>query len=120
MLAPTIVYDLDGTLADTAEDLVATLNHLLGREGLAPLPVESAGSLLGAGARTLIERGFAASGRSLDSEAIERLFRDYLEYYNAHICVHTHLYPGVDKALAAFDRAGWRQAVCTNKIEFSA
>jgi phosphoglycolate phosphatase len=117
MLAPTIVYDLDGTLADTAEDLVATLNHLLGREGLAPLPVESAGSLLGAGARALIVRGFAAAGRSLDAQEIEALFADYLTYYSAHIVVRTRLYPGVDKALAAFARAGWRQAVCTNKIE---
>jgi phosphoglycolate phosphatase len=117
MLAPTIVYDLDGTLADTAEDLVATLNHLLGREGLAPLPVESAGSLLGAGARALIVRGFAAAGRSLDAQEIEALFADYLTYYSAHIVVHTRLYPGVDKALATFARAGWRQAVCTNKTE---
>jgi phosphoglycolate phosphatase len=119
-LAPTIVYDLDGTLADTAEDLVATLNWLLGREGLAPLKVESAGSLVGAGARALIKRGFAASGRTLDLEAIEALFADYLKYYNAHIVVRTRLYPGVQKALAAFARAGWRQAVCTNKIEGSA
>ena len=66
MLAPTIVYDLDGTLADTAEDLVATLNWLLGREGLAPIKVESAGSLVGAGARALIKRGFATSGRTLN------------------------------------------------------
>ena len=62
MIAPTIVYDLDGTLADTAEDLVATLNWLLAREGLAPLKVENAGSLVGAGARALIERGSPASG----------------------------------------------------------
>jgi phosphoglycolate phosphatase len=117
MLAPTIVYDLDGTLADTAEDLVATLNHLLGREGLAPLPVESAGSLLGAGARALIKRGFSAAGRSLNPQETEALFADYLTHYSAHIAVHTRLYPGVDKALAAFAQAGWRQAVCTNKIE---
>jgi phosphoglycolate phosphatase len=116
-LAPTIVYDLDGTLADTAEDLVATLNWLLGREGLQPLKVETAGSLLGAGARTLIKRGFAASGRSLDPEEIEALFADYLTYYKVHIVDRTRLYPGVDEALAAFARAGWRQAVCTNKIE---
>ena len=45
------------------------------------------------------------------------MFADYLTYYNAHIVVHTRLYPGVDKALATFARAGWRQAVCTNKIE---
>jgi phosphoglycolate phosphatase len=117
MVAPTIVYDLDGTLANTAEDLVATLDWLLGREGLAPLRVETAGSLLGAGARVLIKRGFAASGRTLDPEALEALFADYLTYYSAHIVVHTRLYPGVDRALATFARAGWRQAVCTNKIE---
>jgi phosphoglycolate phosphatase len=120
MLAPTIVYDLDGTLADTAEDLVATLNWLLGREGLQPLKVETAGSLLGAGARALIKRGFAASGKTLDPQAIEAMFTDYLKYYNAHIAIRTRLYPGVDNALAAFARAGWRQAVCTNKIEVSA
>ncbi len=117
MQAPTIVYDLDGTLADTAEDLVGTLNYLLGREGLAPLPVESAGSLLGAGARALIVRGFAASGKTLDPQTLEALFADYLEHYEVHIADRTRLYPGVEKALAAFARAGWVQAVCTNKIE---
>jgi phosphoglycolate phosphatase len=117
MVAPTIVYDLDGTLADTAEDLVATLNWLLEREGLAPLKIEAAGSLLGAGARALIKRGFAASGKTLDPGALEALFADYLTYYRAHIVVHTRLYPGVDNALATFARAGWQQAVCTNKIE---
>ncbi len=117
MPAPTIVYDLDGTLADTAEDLVATLNWLLAREGLAPLKVETAGSLLGAGARALIKRGFAASGRSLEPDKLEALFVDYLSYYGAHIMERSRLYPGVDKALAGFERAGWRQAVCTNKTE---
>lgn len=117
MPAPTIVYDLDGTLADTAGDLIATLNYLLGREGLAPLKVESAGSLLGAGARALIARGFAASGKTLDPPAIDALFADYLEYYKVHIADCTRLYPGVGAALATFSRAGWRQAVCTNKTE---
>ncbi len=120
MPAPTIVYDLDGTLADTAEDLVATLNWLLARERLAPLPVENAGSLVGAGARALIKRGFAASGKNIDPQALEALFADFLEHYNAHIVVRSRLYPGVENALHAFARAGWRQAVCTNKIESSA
>ena len=88
---------------------MATLNWLLGREGLAPLKVESAGSLVGAGARALIERGFAASGKTLDPQAIEALFADYLAYYNAHIADRTRLYPGVDKALAAL-RARWLAA----------
>jgi phosphoglycolate phosphatase len=119
-VAPTIVYDLDGTLADTAEDLVATLNWLLAREGLAPLPVESAGSLVGAGARALIARGFAASGKTLDPAAIDARFAAYLDHYNGHIVDRTRLYPGVNEALATFARAGWRQAVCTNKVEKSA
>ena len=91
-----------------------------GESGLAPLKVENAGSLVGAGARALITRGFAASGRTLDPQALEALFADFLEHYNAHIVDRTRLYPGVDKALRAFARVGWRQAVCTNKIESSA
>ena len=120
MIAPTIVYDLDGTLADTAEDLVATLNWLLGREGLAPMPVENAGSLVGAGARALIKRGFLASGRTLDPQRSRRCSAIFSRDYNAHIVDRSRLYPGVDTALAAFARMGWRQAVCTNKIEGSA
>jgi phosphoglycolate phosphatase len=120
IIAPTIVYDLDGTLADTAGDLIATLNWLMTAEGLEPVKVESARSLLGAGARALIARGFLASGRSVEAPKLEALFADYLEHYNAHIADHTRLYPGVEKALHAFARLGFRQAVCTNKIESSA
>jgi phosphoglycolate phosphatase len=118
--ALTIVYDLDGTLADTAADLIATLNWLLGREGLGRVEVESARSLLGAGARVLIARGFLASGRKLEAPKLEALFADYLDYYNAHIADRTRLYPGVEKTLRAFARSGVRQAICTNKIESSA
>ena len=120
MTAPTIVYDLDGTLADTAGDLMAALNAILLHEGLAPLPVKNARSMLGAGGRALIERGFAASGRELAPPKLEALFGDFLDHYNAHIADHTELYPGVETALAAFARDGWRQAVCTNKMEGSA
>jgi phosphoglycolate phosphatase len=120
MIPPTIVYDLDGTLADTAGDLMAALNAVLGTEGLAPLPVENARSMLGAGARALIQRGFAASGKTLEPRKLEALFGDFLAHYNAHIADFTKLYPGVESALAAFARMGWRQAVCTNKVEGSA
>jgi len=74
MTAPTIVYDLDGTLADTAGDLMGALNAVLILEGLAPLPVENARSMLGAGGRALIERGFATSGRELAPLKLEALF----------------------------------------------
>jgi phosphoglycolate phosphatase len=120
MIAPTIVYDLDGTLADTAGDLMGALNAVLIREGLAPVAVENARSMLGAGGRALIRRGFAASGRDLAPAKLEMLFGDFLAHYNAHIADHTELYPGVEAALAAFAHDGWRQAVCTNKMEGSA
>ncbi len=120
MTAPTVVYDLDGTLADTAADLMGALNAVLVREGLDPLPVANAKTLLGAGGRALIERGFAAAGRKLTPMTLEALFGDFLAHYNAHIAEHTRLYPGVAAALAAIERAGWRQAICTNKIEASA
>ena len=88
MIAPTIVYDLDGTLADTAEDLMAALNAVLGSQGLVLAPVENARSMIGAGARVMIQRGFsAASGRTLDPHKLEVLFGDFLAHYNAHIAV---------------------------------
>ena len=120
MAAPIIVYDLDGTLADTAADLMGALNAVLTHEGLAPLPVENAGSMLGAGGRALIERGFAAGGRELTPLKLEALFGDFLAHYNTHIDEHTRLYPGVEDTLGAFAREGWLQAICTNKMEGSA
>jgi phosphoglycolate phosphatase len=120
MTAPTIVYDLDGTLADTVDDLMGALNAVLAQEGLASLPVENARVILGGGGRALIQRGFAASGRELGPPKLEALFGDFLAHYNAHIAQHTQLYPGVERALDAIARAGWRQAICTNKMEGSA
>jgi len=120
MTTPTVVYDLDGTLADTASDLMGALNAVLVHEGLAPLPVERARSMLGAGGRALLARGFAASGQELAPPKLESLFGDFLAHYNTHIAEHTRLYPGVEAALNAFARIGWRQAICTNKMEGSA
>ena len=117
--AITLVFDLDGTLADTAPDLMAALNFVLTREGVAPLPVEAARRLLGAGGRALIQRGFAEAGRKIDADTLERLFVDFLAHYNAHIADGTALYPGVAAALDRFAAAGWRLAVCTNKMEKS-
>lgn len=114
---PLVVFDLDGTLADTAGDLIAILNRLLERDGLAPMPVSDAGSLIGAGARALISRGYAHAGRELAPARLDALFEEFLERYAEDVCTHTTLYPGV---LAAMDRLaaqGWFFAVCTNKPE---
>ena len=115
----TLVFDLDGTLAETAGDLIGALNVVLHGEGIAPLPVEAARSLLGGGGRALIQRGFSRAGRTLSSEKLDALFADFLKFYNAHIADHTFLYPGVRAAIDRFLEAGWRLAVCTNKMERS-
>ena len=117
--SPLAIFDLDGTLADTAGDLMGALNAVLERDGIAPLPVDQARTLLGAGGRALIERGFAVSGRSLEKDRLEVLFRDFLAHYEAHIADHSRLFPGVVEALDELEQAGWRFAICTNKMELA-
>jgi phosphoglycolate phosphatase len=114
-----LVFDLDGTLAETAGDLIGALNFVLAREGIEDVPVAAARSLLGAGGRALIQRGFARAGRPLEKEKLDALFVDFLEYYNAHIADHSFLFPGVVAALDRFEADGWRFGVCTNKMEAS-
>jgi len=117
MAPPLLVFDLDGTLAETAPDLITTLNFILVKEGCRELPLEEARPMIGAGMRTLIRRGFSADGIELSDEKTERLFHDFLTYYEAHIADETRLYPGLTAALDRFETAGWRFAVCTNKLE---
>jgi phosphoglycolate phosphatase len=114
---PIVVFDLDGTLADTAQDLIATLNVVLHQEGLAPLPFEKARDLIGAGARPLIQRGFAASQTPLSDERLNALYAFFLDHYHHNIAVHTVLFPGVVASLDRLAADGYRLAVCTNKME---
>jgi phosphoglycolate phosphatase len=118
-MSRVLVLDLDGTLAETAPDLIDALNHVLARDGIAPVPVEAARSLLGAGGRALIERGYARAGRELPKARLDALFVDFLEFYNAHIADKSTLFPGVRASLDRFRADGWRLAVCTNKLEHS-
>ena len=115
--APIVVFDLDGTLAETAADLSATLNVVLARVGLPPVDVTRARDLIGAGARALIERGFAAAGRDLPRDRLDTLFRVFLAHYGQHLCDASHLFPGVVACLDRLRAAGYRLAVCTNKVE---
>ena len=96
-VSPIAVFDLDGTLADTAGDLVGTLNVILEQEGLAPLPVSKARDMIGAGARALIQRGFEAAGKELTPAYLDELFRQFMVHYGENICVETRLYPGVGR-----------------------
>ncbi len=114
---PILIFDLDGTLADTAGDLIATLNVLLAREGLPTVARSAARSLVGAGARALIERGFALNGAPLAPERLDPLVADFLAHYEARIAEESALFPGARAALERFSGAGFRLAVCTNKPE---
>ncbi len=114
---PVAVFDLDGTLADTAPDLIGTLNHILRAEGLRPLAFEDARDMIGAGARALIQRGFAAADIELAPDRLERHFQEFLVHYGANLCNETRLYPHVPEALDAFQAEGFALAVCTNKVE---
>jgi phosphoglycolate phosphatase len=116
-LPPIVVFDLDGTLADTAQDLIATLNVVLTKEGLAPLPFEKARDLIGAGARPLIQRGFDVSKTTLSEARLNDLYAFFLDYYHHHIAVHSLLFPGVIAALDQLAKQGFKLAVCTNKME---
>jgi phosphoglycolate phosphatase len=115
----TLVLDLDGTLAETAGDLIGALNVVLAEEGIEAVPLGAARSWVGAGARALIQRGFARAGRELNPGKLDVLFAEFLSYYNAHIADNSWLFPGVEASLDRFAAAGWRLAVCTNKLEHS-
>jgi phosphoglycolate phosphatase len=114
----TVVFDLDGTLVDTAPDLIAALNYVLDREGLPPLPFESARNMIGAGARKLIERGLEVEGRLMTAADLNRLTRDFIDYYAAHIADASRPFEGLEAALDDLSAQGCRFAVCTNKLEW--
>jgi phosphoglycolate phosphatase len=117
-LPPTVVFDLDGTLVDTAPDLINALNFVLDREGLPPVPLHSARNMIGAGARKLIERGLELEGRAASSSDITRLTEDFIAYYAEHIADLSRPFEGLEIALDDLGTRGYRFAVCTNKLEW--
>ena len=118
MPAPTIVFDLDGTLVDTAPDLIDTLNVILTRHGVAPVAFAQARTMIGAGVKPLLQRGLASKGVTLPPDEIDRLFAEYLDVYAAHIADRSRPFPGAEAALDALAAQGCRLAICTNKLEW--
>jgi phosphoglycolate phosphatase len=117
-LPRTVVFDLDGTLVDTAPDLINALNFVLDREGLSPVPLHSARNMIGAGARKLIERGLELEGRAASQKDITRLTDDFVAYYAEHIADFSRPFDGLERALDDLAIRGYRFAVCTNKLEW--
>ena len=114
----TVVFDLDGTLVDTAPDLINALNYILAREGMPPVPLQSARMMIGAGARKLLERGLELDGRIVALEELDRLTRDFIAYYADHIADASRPFEGLESALDDLAGRGYRFAVCTNKLEW--
>jgi len=117
MSSPLVVFDLDGTLIDTAPDLIDTLNAVLAREDLPPVPYETARNAIGGGARSMVERALQAEGRPVTVAELDRLVAHFLEHYGAHIADRSRPFPHMEAALDALAGHGYRLAVCTNKLE---
>lgn len=117
MKRPVIVFDLDGTLIDTAPDLLDSLNHSLVAGNIRTVDRTAFKGLVGHGGRVMIERAYAAEQRVLTALEHERLLQLFLDHYTANIPGKSLPYPGVLQAIARFEDAGYALAVCTNKYE---
>ena len=120
MIPPTVVFDLDGTLVDTAPDLVATLNVVFARKRVPPVAYEAARNMVGGGARAMIERGLMAEGRMVAALDLEHMIKEFIDHYAAHIADRSRPFAGLEGALDALAAGGCRLAVCTNKLEWLA
>jgi phosphoglycolate phosphatase len=97
--------------------LIGTLNSILAREGLPPVPYDQARTLIGGGAKAMIARAMTVEGRSLSPAQMEVLFAGFIDHYSAHIADQSRPFPGLESALDQLTENGFGLAVCTNKLE---
>lgn len=112
----TVAFDLDGTLVDTAPDLIGSLNIVLEEEGLPALPYEDVRLMVGRGAKALLEQGFAAAGAPLDADRAPKLVERFIAIYLGRIAQESTPFPGVIEALTKLRADGAKLCVCTNKL----
>ncbi|MFN3853416.1 MAG: HAD-IA family hydrolase [Phreatobacter sp.] len=117
MTTPTIVFDLDGTLVDTAPDLIGTLSSLLEAEGLDPVDLSQARDLIGHGMRPMVEKALRRKGRGQTVAEVDEVYGRYVAAYEQRLTRESRPFPGMVEALDRFAAEGMRLAVCTNKIE---
>ncbi|MEL7489767.1 MAG: HAD-IA family hydrolase [Pseudomonadota bacterium] len=113
-----VIFDLDGTLIDTAADLAAAMNHVLSQNQREPIPVADVRHLVGSGAKAMIRRGFGLSPDDvIEASLMDRYVDHFLDHYLSNIAEHSRPFPGVIEAMGALAHEGARFAICTNKRE---
>ncbi|HEY6982201.1 HAD-IA family hydrolase [Reyranella sp.] len=113
----TVIYDLDGTLIDSARDMQLAVSRVLAGHGLPPVSEDDVRVFMGQGSKVTMAKAFASHGKMLDDAALSAVTREFVRYYEADPVGHTVAFDGVAEVVARFDRLGLKQGVCTNKFE---
>lgn len=116
MKVQLVIFDMDGTILDTLEDLKNSLNFSLKKNGFAPRTLDEVRRFVGNGIRKLVERGVPAAATA---EQIDEVFACFNEYYAVHCADHTHAYPGIEELLKRLRAEGVRTAVVSNKSDYA-
>ena len=113
----TVIYDLDGTLIDSARDMCVAVSRVLADYGLPAISDADARHFMGEGSKITMRRAFAKNGRTLDDAEASAVTREFVRYYEADPVRYTTAFDGVAEVVARLDRLGLKQGVCTNKFE---
>ena len=116
----TIIFDLDGTLVDSAPDLADALDALLTERGHAPIGLDHTRHLIGHGVSELVRKGLQARGETLDAPSLASAVQGFLGHYTPNLSRRSYPYPHTVETLIHLSEDGWRLVVCTNKLEASA
>lgn len=117
MIRKAILFDLDGTLVDTAPDLAAATDYALDAVGRPPVGLAAIRQMVGDGARAMVERGLQATGGMPSQDVFEAAMKAFFAYYAVHLADNSRPFPGVATCLARLAEQGYALAVCTNKSE---